>query len=457
VTAVTEPDPAGTARSPLAVFGRWVLPGPELGGDGVRNVFVVGLDAENAVSLRSVRQAPTARFLPLLDHEEVRGLEEFPFDDLVDEARRRLQAGGERVDAICSYWDFPVGEMVAVLGAELGLPTPPLEVLVRTQHKYWSRLVQQQVAPEAVPGFVAVDPHAHRPDVAIEAPYWLKPVRSFRSHLAYRIRREGDLPGALAEIREGIGRLADAYAPVLARVDLPPEIAAIDGSWCIAEQAVHGRQCTLEGFVWRGEVTVYGAVDSIRMPNRSSFARYEYPSRLPGRVREAMVDITERVVRALGYDDAPFNAEFFWDEKEDRIWLLEINARQSQSHAELFEQVDGRSNHEVMVALALGERPVMPRGTGQHRVAAKLFLRRDRDGVVRCAPTPEQVRAIEARHPGSSILVRVEPGQRLSELPDEDAYSFELGAVSIGGPNRQALRRTFDSIVAELGVKIDDR
>jgi hypothetical protein len=429
----------------------------ELGRSGVRNVFVVGLDGTNAVSLRSVRHAATARFLPLLDREEVRGLEEFPFEDLVDEARRRLQTSGERVDAICSYWDFPVGEMVAVLGAELGLSTPSLDVLVRSQHKYWSRLVQQRVAPEAVPSFAAVDPHQRHPDVPIEAPYWIKPVRSFRSHLAYRIRREGDLPGALAEIREGIGRLADAYAPVLARVELPPEIADIDGSWCIAEQAVRGRQCTLEGFVWRGEVTVYGAVDSIRMPNRSSFARYEYPSRLPRRVFEAMVDITERVVPALGYEDAPFNAEYFWDEQGDRIWLLEINARQSQSHATLFEKVDGRSNHEVMVALALGERPSMPKGAGQHRVAATFFLRGERDGVVGHAPSAEQIRGIERRYPGSGILVRVEPGQRLSELPDQDAYSYELGEVSIGGPNRRALRRTFDSIVAELGVRIDDR
>ncbi|PBO28010.1 hypothetical protein CLM84_22600, partial [Streptomyces albidoflavus] len=38
-----------------------------------------------------------------------------------------------------------------------------LESIVRCEHKYWSRLVQREVAPEAVPGFGLVDLDAETP------------------------------------------------------------------------------------------------------------------------------------------------------------------------------------------------------------------------------------------------------------------------------------------------------
>lgn len=97
--------------------------------------------------------------------------------------------------------------------------------------------------------------------------------------------------------------------------------------------------------------------------------------KLANRVRTRMAAITKRVMKHIGYDNAAFNIEYFWDEPHNRIWLLEINTRISQSHSDLFEKVDGVSNHQITVDLALGQRPQMPRGEGLFPRAAKFFHR----------------------------------------------------------------------------------
>ncbi len=422
----------------------------------MRDVVVIGLDETNRESLSSTSYADSCRFISLLDHDEVRGLEDFDFKGLVTTCEERIESQGIRPDGICTFWDFPVAELALVLAQRHGCPSTTLESVVRAHHKYWSRLLQAEAVPEAVPEFAAVDPFA--PDAArsipLPFPFWLKPVRSFRSHLAFQVHDRHELEAALEQTREGIPRLAGPYDEILAQVSLPPEVASVDGSWCIAEAPIVGRQCTVEGFIYDGVPEVYGIVDSVRAKNRSSFRRYEYPSRLPERIQARMVDLAQRAVIAMGYDGAPFNVEFFWDRSTKQVWLLEINARQSQSHAHLFEHVDGVANHEVMVALALGERPHMPTGQGESSVAAKWFLRAWRDGVVNRVPTKAELDHLHEQFPESQIHIEVDEGDRLSELPDQDSYSYEMGVVYATASSNTQLLDDYKRLRAELPLKV---
>lgn len=422
----------------------------------MRDVVVIGLDETNRERLASTTYANSCRFISLLDHDEVRGLDDFDINGLVETCEQRMAQQGIQPDGICTFWDFPVAELALVLAQRHGCPSTTLESLVKAHHKYWSRLLQAEVVPEAVPEFCAVDPFdpAAGEDIPLAFPFWLKPVRSFRSHLAFQVHDRRELADALEQVRAGIPRLAGPYDEILDQVSLPPEVAEVDGSWCIAEAPIGGRQCTVEGFVHDGTPVVYGIVDSVRAKNRSSFRRYEYPSRLPERVQRRMIDLTGKAVLAMGYDGAPFNVEFFWDRSTKKVWLLEINARQSQSHAYLFEQVDGVSNHEVMVALALGERPEMPTGQGEWGVAAKWFLRAWSDGVVRRVPTEAELAALHAELPTSEIHVDVAEGDRLGELPDQDSYSYELGVVYATASSNTQLLEDYKRLRAELPLKV---
>jgi len=419
-----------------------------------KNLFVVGLDGFNRGKLEALPEAAECAFHGLLDPADFVDTSGFPVTELLERARRALAAFPGPVDGVIGYMDFPVSTMLPVLCRELGLPSPSLESVLRCEHKYWSRLEQSRVVPEHIPRFRLVDPFAADPgrDLDLGYPFWLKPVKSFGSHLGFRIRGPGDWARALREIRATLPRLAEPFDQILRLADLPAELAGVSGRFCLAEEIVGGRQCTLEGSVLAGGCRVHGAVDSIRYPNRSSFLRYEYPSRLPGRVRTRMEAVVARFLARIGLDRAAFNAELFWDRPRDRIWLLEVNTRIAQHHSDLFEKVDGVSNHQVPVRLALGREPAFPRGGGRFRRAAVFFLRRFRDGVVTAVPDAEAVARLERLYSGTVIKLQVTPGVRLSALVEQDSYSYILALIYVGAGSRRELLQRYRQVAEPLGA-----
>jgi hypothetical protein len=376
--------------------------------------------------------------------------------DLLDRAIAQLDGRERPVDAIVGFWDFPVSTLVPMLAERYGLHSASLESVVKCEHKYWSRLEQQKVTDAYPPfGLVDLDGEARLPD-GVSCPAWLKPVKSYSSELAFKVDDDDAFTAAVAEIREGIGRLGRPFEWILDRLDLPPEIAEVGGQACLAEQAMSGARAATEGYVHDGRVVVYGVLDSINYPERSSFLRHQYPSQLPERVQKRLIDVSERVIGQVGLDWTTFSVEFFLDPESGEARVLEINPRHSQSHAELFEDVDGMPNHHVMVNLALGRDPAMPRGEGRFGIAAKWYHRRFADGVVRRVPSAEEIARIEREIDGAHIIPVPEPGQRLSDLPAQDSYSFELTDIHLGARDEADLVDKYERCVAALNYEFDE-
>src|SRR5688572_26788503 len=231
-----------------------------------------------------------------------------------------------------------------------------------------------------------------------------------RPCLAYRVENLQQLRQAAAAIRDGIGRMGDPFEFVLAQLQLPPELSGIGGRACLAEEAATGAQVTVEGYSFQGEVHIYGIVDSITRPDSTSFLRYQYPSSLPPAVTQRMAELSGRVIGQIGLDGITFNIEYFWDPEHDIITLLEVNPRHSQSHAELFEQVDGIANHDHMLQLALGREPRPRHREGPYNLAAKWFVRRIADGVARRVPTAEEVEQVQRVIAGCTVDVSITAG-----------------------------------------------
>lgn len=427
-----------------------------------KNIFVVGLEPFNLGLLKKVLHAENYAFHGLLSFDAVAKDPNADVDALLKRAFARMDAFPGRIDAIVGYWDFPTILMLPILRRSRGLPGPSLESVLRCEHKYWARTVQNEVRPDLVPPFARVDPfddHAAA-EPPLPFPFWIKPVKAHSSILGFRIRNRPDYRRAIAAIRRGIGPLAVNLDKIMAHADLPDALARGKRFTCIAEGLISaGRQCTLEGYVAGGEPEVYGIVDSVRGRNRSSFERYQYPSALPRRVQRRMIDAARDVIGATGLDQSPFNMEFFWDRQADAIFALEINARISKSHSPLFEKVEGVPHNEVMIDCALGRRPEYPLRRGRHRRAAKFMLRRyglsDEARVVK-APDDAARRAIEARHPGCEIIVHVAPGMRLGDMPFQDSYSHELADVFVGADTQDGLSCEYNAIVEELDIRIEE-
>ncbi|WP_285731319.1 ATP-grasp domain-containing protein [Nocardiopsis sp. ATB16-24] len=413
------------------------------------NVFVLGLDEQNREILLSLPDARDYRFLSLLDLDEIGQDREVDMPALLALAGRRLDSFEGSVDAILGFWDFPVSSLVPLLCRERGLPCAPLEAVVRCEHKYWSRLEQRAAVPEAVPRFARVDLDVTTKPEDLSYPLWVKPVKSFSSELAFRVTDDDGFRTAMEEIRAGAGRVGEAFQWVMDRVGLPPEVAEAGGTAALAEEEAKGDQLTVEGYVRGGVPHVYGIIDSHCYPDSPSFLRYEYPSRVPEAVGERLTDLTERVIARVGLDDVTFNVEYFHDPRSGELRLLEINPRHSQSHARMFELVSGVSNHEICLRVALGEEPELER-EGEYAVAAKWFLRRFHDGLVSRVPTEEDIARAQEAVPGTRVEVVASQGQRLSELPTQDSYSFELAHVFVGARDSEECERKYRDCVGRL-------
>ncbi len=427
-----------------------------------KNVFVIGLNELNQARLERLRGVEDVAFHGIIEPALVYETEEFDIPGMLRDAEAQLDAFDGSIDAIVGYMDFPVSTMLPLLCEKFGTRSPSLTSLLKCEHKYWSRVVQREVIPDHVPKFTTFDPFDENAlrqigESDLAFPFFVKPIKSSGSRLGFRIDNPEDFDYAVEKLRAGIGTISEPFNYVLDRADLPDEIRAVDGRYCMAEQVIGGRQCTVEGYVFEGEVVPYGVVDSIRYPQVLSFFYYMYPSKLPARVQAKMHELTKTVMAHIGFDNSGFNVEFFWDEISDRIWLLEINTRIAQSHCDLFEKVDGVSHQQVTVDLGLGRRPDMPVRQGSFQVAAEFFYRVFfSDAVVSRVPTPEEIEAATARVPGATVVPQIKEGMRLSELPEQDAYSFAVACIWMGASKQSTLLWNYERVLKKLDFEFSN-
>lgn len=421
-----------------------------------REVFVLGVDDHHRDALRRAGDRVGVTVHPLLRYEDVREARAYDIDALLEKAERQLRDHEGSVDGITTYWDFPSLGLAAILCERRDLPTAGLRPVLVCEHKFWARVVQEDVVAEEIPAYTAVDPFDDGDAIDLPFPFWLKPVKSYSGHLGFRIDTPEDLDEALSTMRARIGRLGRPFQSLLDRVDdLPDPVGEVPGTAALAEGILEGHQCTLEGHVHDGEVHVHGIFDIERAEDGSTFHRYVYPSQVDDDAKERMHGIASGVMRRIDYGSGAFNIEFFLD--GDRTWILEINPRISQEHTDLMGWVDGATNLEVMLRTALGERPEIEPRAGAHRVAGKQFLRRTGDAHIERVPTRGEVARIEERLDPCRVQVKVPEGVRISDLPDQESRNAVLAYAYAAAEDIEALDRKLDEAVAALRFDLTER
>lgn len=420
------------------------------------NVFVLGLDDLGTSELATLPDANDYTFHQLLNIDELQsGTIDLP--SLLAKAQQQLDSFDGSIDAMVGYWDFPVSMMVPILCSRYGLPSKDLESTVKCEHKYWCRLELQRFINEYPKfGLLDMDDPQVRLPAHMSYPAWAKPIKSFSSEGAYLVESDEQLQEVLAIRRQTPERVGPAFDEVLARLDLPADIAAISGGAYMVEEAATGHQCTIEGYSVGDDIHTTGIVDSLPYENSSSFLRYKYRSTLPSDVQDRIRDMSRRVITGLGLRNSTFNIEYFWNADTGTLVLLEVNTRHSQSHAPLFRYVDGLTNHAQMLDLALGREPRHPIGHGYFATASKWMYRRFTDGIVRRVPTPAEIAALEQRYPGTIIQLDVQLGQRLSESFSQDSYSFMLATVFTTGAHDYEVVATYRACVDAMHFEIDN-
>lgn len=416
------------------------------------HIVVPALTSCQRAELETLRNAGDCIFHPLLDLATLVEPEELDFNSLLQQCRTAIAALGVPVTGLIAHWDFPTSVLVPMLSRDQALPSPSLTSVLMCEHKYWSRLLQQEVIPELVPRFCVVDPYSEQAAEQIDVPFpfWIKPVKAFSSQLGFRIENAEELAQALETIRARLHHFGDAFDQALAHIDLPEALQGIGGNYCIVEEILEGVQAAPEGSVYAGHFNVHGLFDMQRDEAGRRYENLIYPSALPEAVQQRMIDACRRYLHHIGYDNGCFNAEFIWDEATDRLRVIEFNTRISQSHSELFILVDGVSNHEVPLDILLGQPPRMPQREGRYAVAGKFHIPHFEDAVVIGLPDNQAIETLQARFPGISIRVHVAPGTRLATLPNQDSYCYQLGDIYLGADSREELMERYQACLDAL-------
>ncbi|MFP4260975.1 MAG: acetyl-CoA carboxylase biotin carboxylase subunit family protein [Opitutales bacterium] len=413
-----------------------------------RNVFVLGYDEDHDREIEAVCEPERYAFHPLLMSDELIQQDAYDIEALLDEARKILDDFAGNVDAIICHWDFPAMPLHSILCREYKVKAPSLEAVLKCAHKYWSRLEQRKAAPEATPDFSVFDPHDEDAldQIDVDYPFWIKPIKGFSSMLGFLIEKEADFRDAMKQTRREIGRLGDPFEQILKHVDLPDELKDIHGDFMIAERYITGDELAPEGHVQNGECQAHAVVDMVFSENGKSFQRYEYPSVAPDDIQKRASEIAARVMEHIGFDDGCFNMEFFWNREEEKLWIVEINPRISQSHSNIFKKVDGISNHEVAIKMALGEEPGIIKGEGEFKRAAKFLYRRfdTGDGIAERVPTDADTRRLREKQPHTRVQILLQENMKLSELKEQDSYSYCMAHLQIGARDREELERKFE-------------
>jgi hypothetical protein len=346
------------------------------------------------------------------------------------------------------------GVLAAALVAErLGLPGTPVRAVLACQHKLYARRVLQQVAPEANLSFAELDAEYGGPvPPGLSYPQYVKPVKAAFSVLARQVASAAELH---AHTRFGrrelwvIRRLVEPFERVC-RARLPQAGSA---HRMLLEEPVQAPQFNLDGWMWNERVHALGVVDAVMYPGTQAFMRWEHPSRLPEDVQARALDVAQRFLSAVGFQQGMFNMEFFHDPATGRLSVIEFNPRLASQFSDLYRRVHGIDPHAMSLAMAQGQDPLaVPSEPASDRAGVAASL------VYRCfdaraiPPVPSRARQAQMleRHPDAQLYRFPKHGHAL-ERDFKWLGSHRYGILHLQGRDAQHLRERCEQASALLG------
>ena len=350
-----------------------------------------------------------------------------------------------RIDGVFSNNEYFGALIAAIVAERLGLPGTPPAVVITAQHKYYARLEQRRIAPEAVPAFSVFPFDVRDPaEVGLPFPLYIKPVRATFSVL---VRRVADFAALKRHLSFSWAEELIIRRLVRPFNDLMPLFTdyTIDAHHLIAEEPVPGREVNVDGYVRNGRVTFVGLCDAVMFPGTDQFERFVYPSRVPAAVQERMRALAERLLTGIGYRHGFFNIEMIWDPAADRLMLIELNPRLASQLAGLYQRVDGVNPHRMLLELCTGQAPRAARALTGCSIAASLVSRRFDGRPLERDPRPDEVETVRRQFPDAAVMLYLKRGGALArEMKWLGSYRYAV--VNLGGANEDVLNHRYAEI-----------
>jgi len=229
----------------------------------------------------------------------------------------------------------------------------------------------------------------------------------------------------------------------------------LDAGYFLGEEILKGKQITIDGFVWNKNVEIMGIVDSVMYPETMSFERFEYPTKLPMSVQKNINTISRKVVEGIGLTNCMFNIEMFYDEKQDKISIIEINPRMSYQFADMYGKVDGKNSYDIQLKLSIGQQPIFQRRRGKFKTAVSFVKRLFEDKKIKRMPTAEEIKRLKNRFSEAILYTFASKGERLSGyLQDEGSFLFAI--LNLGGQSWNGVYSNYKQASTMLSFEFSD-
>lgn len=360
---------------------------------------------------------------------------------------RKYRAVG--LDGVVSNHEQFGALIAAVLAKRLGLPGNDPLAIIACQHKFYARLIQKQIVPDAVPHFSCISyPFDPRSSVHLDYPFFIKPIKATYSVLAKQIKNPEELKQHLSfNFFEEflIRRLVKPFA------DIMPLFTSmtIDPSGLLAEEVIYGEQLNIDGYCIDGKVYFLGVIDEVMYPGTQAFMRFEYPSRLPNAIQCRAKDISRKVLEGINYQHGFFNIELAYDQKVDQLKIIEINPRMASQLANLYERVDGCRPYSMLFSMAVGEEPQLIKDKGQFKSAASFIFRRFRKPLKQQIPSKAELTYALSPYPDANMMLYFKKG---SSLDREIKWlgSYRYAVLNLGGYSRSDMFARFEQVCKRL-------
>lgn len=355
----------------------------------------------------------------------------------------------EKIDAVLSSDEYIGAIIAASVATKLGLPGTDPSKIILAQHKYFSRLVQQEYCQDAsvrcelIPRKIPKDFSAQLP-----YPFFVKPVKGTFSLFAKKVNAVNDLQSHMK---------FNWYERILLNTITRPFNDLIrdqtnltkDADFFIGEELIEGVQVTVDGFVSNKKVTICGIVDSIMFPDTNIFERFEYPSKLPADVQNRMGQIVDNLIKGIGFENAQFNVELFYNDRTGQLHIIEINPRLSYQFGDLYENVDGMNTYQILLDLALGDTPKFIHDGGEFNCTASFVLRTFNGKELKLVPNARHIADFNNRYQESNIRVYDKKGTKLSsEMRAIGSYRY--GIVNVGAYSLLDLFSIYEHVLDSL-------
>jgi biotin carboxylase len=355
-----------------------------------------------------------------------------------------------RIDAVVSNNEQFGALAASLIAKKLGLPgLSPLPLLL-AQHKFYMRERLAEHIPEAMPRYCTF-PYTFnsREEIALEFPFFVKPVKAAYSVLARRVENYDELrqhldfhPWEKYIIKRLVRPFNDACR---ALTDF-----SIDAHHLVGESLLQGEQINIDGLVFDGQIHILGIVDAVMYPGTLAFMRWDYPSRLPSLWQERAAVVARKAIAALDYDHGFFNVEMTVDRQSGDIKIIEINPRMASQFSDMYAKVDGIDLHDIGIDMALGHIPNIEKKTMPCSCAASFVLRKFTLENLPCEPAHDRVEWLKRFDPDAILTTFIKQGGQLKrEMKWLGSYRYAV--LNMGAENEAALMEKFGIVRSKLG------